>query len=79
MIHTQKEGKKTVKKKKKEIQILFVPCFNPPQKWKKGPTRNTKISQFFFIYQIASVGSCSETNTLASIKGRSSIFNLLVF
>lgn len=26
-----------------------MPCFNPPQKWKKGPTLNTKISPFFYI------------------------------
>lgn len=41
----EKERKRS---KRKKIQI-FVPCFNPPQKWKKGPTLNTKISQFFYI------------------------------
>lgn len=47
MIHTQKEKKKQVKKKEKEIQI-FVPCYNPPQ-MEKGLTLNTKISQFLYI------------------------------
>lgn len=47
MIHTQREKKKQVKKKKKEIQI-FVPCCNPPQ-MEKGLTLNTKISQFLYI------------------------------
>lgn len=56
MIHTQREREKQKrlkiiriikKKKKKEIQI-FVPCCNPPQ-MEKGPTLNTKISQFLYI------------------------------
>lgn len=50
MIHTQRERERTNKPfffQKKEIQI-FVPCCNPRQ-MEKGPTMNTKISQFLYI------------------------------
>lgn len=57
---------------KKEIQ-KFVPCFNPPQNGKRTDTQYKNIT--IFIYQIASVGSCSGTRFSAE---RISIFNLLV-
>lgn len=45
MIHTQREKKKLTNQE--EIQI-FAPCCNPRQ-MEKGPTLNTKISQFLYM------------------------------
>lgn len=77
MIHTQREKKKQVKKKKKYKDLCPAVTLH---KWKKGPTLNTKISQFFISNCLCWLLFRNTLISQGSLSAEAiSIFNLLVF